>query len=126
MVERDGHPPGHQEGCERGAHQVLGRQGPPHWRNVFTAVHACDRLMLARAGACDRANMTLLGISQLDQPASQIYDFKTSYLLAGRAHASSDIEASGRARRRWGSYFRRAQACRATPGEAGKHRGRHL
>ena len=23
------------------------------------------------------------------------------------------------ARRRWGSYFRRAQACRATPGEAG-------
>ena len=31
---------------------------------------------------------------------------------------------SSPARRRWGSYFRRAQACRATPGEAGGHRGR--
>jgi hypothetical protein len=27
-------------------------------------------------------------------------------------------------RRRWDSYFRRAQACRTTPGEAGGHRGR--
>jgi hypothetical protein len=41
-------------------------------------------------------------------------------------HAASHAASSGQvaARRRWGSYFTRAQACRGTLGEAGGHRGR--
>jgi hypothetical protein len=41
-------------------------------------------------------------------------------------HAASHAASGGQvaARRRWGSYFTRAQACRGTLGEAGGHRGR--
>eukprot|EP01047_Picozoa_sp_COSAG01_P034629 COSAG01_NODE_2609_length_7389_cov_19.579467_11_plen_94_part_00 len=48
----------------------------------------------------------------------------TIYGQAGCMGACSHISSQAAAQRRWGSDFRGAQACRATPGEAGGHRGR--